>query len=412
MIMLKPWKSMNLSVFAISLFFSSVLVFSGVCVSHAEAYMFSFSEEKVLGRALSEDYLMSVKTVRDDLGVKNMQNVIINANASVFRNRGDGRTLEWIRVVDEGNNSISASTLAGGYIYITEDTLKFINTIPDKGYIEGQLRPNVMHNVYNDSMLSFVIAHEMSHWANMDFLKHYNTVESANAMRSVLGVGKATMTREQGMQYLQNYENRQDIRNFSIQVEDQADIDGIKYANKNGMYSGTGGALMYLHRTAKLEGITGSGGVSYNPHSATGKRLNRVYAYLRSSSNNRVSIDNMGRLTVDGKLLNGNGKAPADRREVTAQERTFYVAGQIASAIQKGLFSSGNLKALNAGSVYLPANIYIQGQSALVISDANGNGVIVEKFFFGEDRLNAILHGAVPQTAEEVYAKNLISLIP
>ena len=74
--------------------------------------------------------------------------------------------------------------------------------------------------------------------------------------------------------------------------------------------------------------------------------------------------------------------------------------------------SSGNLKALNAGSVYLPANIYIQGQSALVLSDANGNGVIVEKFFFGEDRLNAILHGAVPQTAEEVYAKNLISLIP
>lgn len=97
---------------------------------------------------------------------------------------------------------------------------------------------------------------------------------------------------------------------------------------------------------------------------------------------------------------------------MTAQERTFYVAGQIASAIQKGLFSSGNLKAQNAGSIYLPANIYIQGQSVLVLSDANGNGVIVEKFFFGEDRLNAILHGAVPQTAEEVYAKNLISLIP
>ena len=148
MIMLKLWKSTNLLVFAVSVFFSSVLA----CVSHAEAYEISFSEEKVMGRALSEDYLMSVKTVRDDLGVKNMQNVIINANASVFRNRGDGRTLEWIRVVDEGNNSISASTLAGGYIYITEDTLKFINTIPDNGYIEGQLRPNVMHNVYNDSI--------------------------------------------------------------------------------------------------------------------------------------------------------------------------------------------------------------------------------------------------------------------
>ena len=31
-----------------------------------------------------------------DLGVKNMQDVIASANANVFRNRGDGRTLEWI----------------------------------------------------------------------------------------------------------------------------------------------------------------------------------------------------------------------------------------------------------------------------------------------------------------------------
>ena len=394
---------------------------SGLTDQYGTKYQISYPEEKKIGLALANEYLQSMKTAVYDRGVQNIQDIIIHYNPKEFYYADkslDGRSLEKIRVVDDGEKEISAMTLGGGYIFITQELLNFVNVPRDDGYSDGTPRQNLMHNVYNNSMLSFVIAHEMSHWENKDFLKHYNTPESALAMRSYAGVSNQ-MSKEEAANYLMSYENRDDIKSFSVQVEDIADLDGIKYANNGGMYSGTGGALMYLNRMMKLEEIQNyyaptEGVQAYNPHSTTWRRLGRIKEYLKESTGYRVAVLDDNKVMVDGFLLNGGGLAPAHVGEVTAQERSYYVAGQIGEAIRRGLFhKSFNIRAMNIGFLYLGSGVTITDQSALVLSDNNGNGIIIDKFFISEKRLQEFIDGkATSQNTEESYVKNLLSIIP
>ena len=310
-------------------------------VSSAAAHFMTSAEEHEIGRAAAERFEEKNDVAMDDDLITIQQRLI--ASNPEHLNWNDGVHKRWLEPMKMyHSDSPNAFMLPGGYSYMADSMVNFMNTVQNDGYINKHyLRPMNKSNIYNTSAVAFVMGHEFGHWAGKDHLESYDKQFGLNMLLSFFGGNAGSVggmvAQTAGVNIVDTLIDRQ----MSFNQEKGADEWGLKFLENVPEYS-TGGALMKFDRFLRLEEIRFPDGKRpknfRNPHPQTEKRYQRVIKYIENSSNGRVKIDN-GDLYVDKQLIPLDGRA-----DVVKKERVFYVAGQIATAIKKDMFHPRNLK--------------------------------------------------------------------
>ena len=306
-----------------------------------EAHFMTSAEERSIGQNAVTQVEQKYDTSVDDDLIE-IQRRLILCNPA-YLNWNDGAHKRWLAPMKMyHSDSPNAFMLPGGYSYMADSMVNFMNTVQNDGYINKHyLRPMNKSNIYNTSAVAFVMGHEFGHWAGKDHLESYDKQFGLNMLLSFFGGNAGSVggmvAQTAGVNIVDTLIDRQ----MSFNQEKGADEWGLKFLENVPEYS-TGGALMKFDRFLRLEEIRFPDGKRpknfRNPHPQTEKRYQRVIKYIENSSNGRVKIDN-GDLYVDKQLIPLDGRA-----DVVKKERVFYVAGQIATAIKKDMFHPRNLK--------------------------------------------------------------------
>lgn len=309
--------------------------------SVVEAHFMTSAEERSIGQNAVAQVEQKYDTSVDDDLIE-IQRRLILCNPA-YLNWNDGAHKRWLAPMKMyHSDSPNAFMLPGGYSYMADSMVNFMNTVQNDGYINKHyLRPMNKSNIYNTSAVAFVMGHEFGHWAGKDHLESYDKQFGLNMLLSFFGGNASSVggmvAQTAGVNIVDTLIDRQ----MSFNQEKGADEWGLKFLENVPEYS-IGGALMKFDRFLRLEEIRFPDGKRpknfRNPHPQTMKRYQRVIKYIENSSNGRVKIDN-GDLYVDNQLIPLDGRA-----DVVSKERVFYVAGQIATAIKKDMFHPRNLK--------------------------------------------------------------------
>ena len=309
--------------------------------SVVEAHFMTSAEERSIGQNAVTQVEQKYDTSVDDDLIE-IQRRLILCNPA-YLNWNDGAHKRWLAPMKMyHSDSPNAFMLPGGYSYMADSMVNFMNTVQNDGYINKHyLRPMNKSNIYNTSAVAFVMGHEFGHWAGKDHLETYDKQFGLNMLLSFFGGNAGSVggmvAQTAGVNIVDTLIDRQ----MSFNQEKGADEWGLKFLENVPEYS-IGGALMKFDRFLRLEEIRFPDGKRpknfRNPHPQTMKRYQRVIKYIENSSNGRVKIDN-GDLYVDNQLIPLDGRA-----DVVSKERVFYVAGQIATAIKKDMFHPRNLK--------------------------------------------------------------------
>jgi hypothetical protein len=348
----------------------------------AEAHVVSSWEEHEIGQAAAERVEEKYEVVSDD-DLLEIQRRLVVCNPGTL-NRRDGMHKRWLEPIKMyHSDSPNAFMLPGGYSYMADSMVNFINTVQNDGYINKHyLRPMNKSNIYNTSAVAFVMGHEFGHWAGKDHLESYDKQFGLNLIASFLGMGGSSMSAATAQSIGINLVDTLWERKMSLSQEYGADEWGLKFLENVPEYS-TGGALMKFDRFLRLEEIRFPDGKRpknfRNPHPQTMKRYQRTMKYIANSSNGRVKIDN-GDLYVDNQLIPLDGRA-----DVVSKERVFYVAGQIAAAIKKDMFHPRNLtfvsvpKSIDARDPARVDEMYF-----IAVNDAGTDYKIIDKVRYNE----------------------------
>ena len=160
-------------------------------------------------------------------------------------------------------------------------------------------------------------------------------------------------------------------------------------------------------------------------HPLTSARANMVSNYITTASKNRLKFDKEYRVTLDGKLFNGTGYAPdydigGRWPGIEANERTMYVAGQIAFAIKYGVWNKHDLM------MQTQQSLFGYGGDTVVLSVRNPKSPqpdgckVIDKFNISYQRASDIIkvvlnNGDIKQLGslnqEEKYFVYVIGLV-
>ena len=295
----------------------------------------------------------NVTAIKSNPDLTRIQKEIVNANPNVLWFE-DGRHDYFLRPIQEMTRSDddgSSFNLGDGYIFINTADLRYINGI----YPAMSGRPNNPWNIYNNSELAFVIAHEIGHWKNTE---------------------KARCSAEERISY-----------------ENSADRASLELTEGTAFY-GYGGELIEMSRnisTADVQDLKND-----KNHASPQTRFNATADYVSRASNGRIKIDIKGNCTYDGKpifLANKSKQVPVPFGDspvidVIQEERTMYVAGQIAFAIKYGVWNTDNLIVTTHDYAF-----GTKGWNFIVLAVNNpksGGFKVIDKFLITPERFKVI----------------------
>lgn len=227
---------------------------------------------------------------------------IIKANPDKL-NYDDGKHDRWVSGLYLNDDTEQSNAFSnGGYILITVKK-EYLSSLYDDGEHEAEPRSIKEHpnNIYLLSSHATDIAHELAHFEYRD--------------SAIIG----------------------DKRN-PTKVEYDADQEGMRLADAVPEYSMGAFVSNYFHERHLVYINDGKG--DYHPSWKQYRDAN--CAYIEKISKGRVKLDEDCRLTIDGKLFMGTGYMPSSEYS-DYRERTAYLAGQIASCIQRGIWKDGKL---------------------------------------------------------------------
>ena len=277
---------------------------------------------------------------KDHLQLTTIQNTIIKWN----RNRLKAYTNAHIRGLRNPNllitnrSRVNAYSLPGGHIFVSDAmVVAFMSREfdPNTGVTTGMQKENRFGNgfeLYGHSALAAAIAHEDAHWERNFIQRETNTIVSnispaqENDLKKKLHAGDG-----------QGYNRTLDtlgftdrlfptVKKFVYTEELEADKIAMEYLDNVDVYSP--GSLMTV--VSRMRNPVDAPKKLIHPNATVRKSL--VIEHIKKRSNGRVQIDNEGKMKLDGKLFMGKGYLPA-RQDVTAFDRTAYVAGQLAKCV-------------------------------------------------------------------------------
>ena len=338
-------------------------------VSSAAAHFMTSAEEHEIGRAAVERFEEKNDVAMDDDLITIQQRLI--ASNPEYLNWNDGLHKRWLAPMKMyHSDQPNAFMLPGGYGYMADSMVNFMDTYQDDGYVSYyRMRPLNGIHIYNTSAVAFVMAHEFGHWAGKDHLESYDKQYGLNIISNILGAlggsASAMTARQIGINLVDTLWERK----MSLSQEMGADEWGLQLLENVPEYS-TGGALIKFNRFLRLEEIRYPDGKHpknfRNPHPGTEKRFDRAAEYIKKSSNGRVFVAG-GRVYLDGKELIVNGK-----ENIVGMERGFYIAGQIAAAIKKDIFHVENVRIVPVNKSPYARDENVNNLSYFAVSNRSG----------------------------------------
>ena len=339
------------------------------------AHYINSAQEKMIGSNSTSQFEMKHKINTDENISALEQKLIKNNPNELTSNISNKRYLENIKIISD-DNSKNAFTFPGGFIYFTQGTL---NKSAYKTNLDGTINTNYHYNydcndvegIYKASNLAGVMAHEMAHWYNEDYLRSVDRTENINMIFAVLlGGGSQTISGQLLSQLSEQVIHNISENSMSLKVEKEADSTGLRFIDNTNELS-TGG-MAYVFYDYMLDDIKNG---YHDPthgssaHSNNDVRLKRIIDFWSNKSKglitfNKTTIVNKSfkyKMALNNKSISnddkyfGYGLLP-DGKDVSAQERTFYFAGQLAKAIDKGYL---DLNSKNNNKLYIVSDEYL-----------------------------------------------------
>lgn len=348
----------------------------------AEAHFMSSAEEHSIGQSAVQKVEAEYETSFDD-DLAYIQRRIVESNPE-YLNVNDGVHKRWLSPMKMyHSDSPNAFMLPGGYGYMADSMVNFMNTYQNDGYINNN-RTRYLNgaNIYNTSAVAFVMGHEFGHWAGKDHLEGYDKQFGLNFLVGIFGGQAGSIGGAMAQSFGVNLVDTLIDRQMSFNQEKGADEWGLKFLENVPEYS-TGGALMKFDRFLRLEEIRYPDGKRpknfRNPHPETQKRFDRTMDYIRKSSNNRVDVIG-SELYVDGTKIPVYG-----REDIVQRERVFYIAGQIAAAIKHDMFHERNVHFVPVPDSPVASDRNKENEGYLfVVNDAQTETKIIDKFRYDQ----------------------------
>ena len=283
-----------------------------------EAHILSNSEEWSIGRQASLKY-ESINDCVEDSDLEEIYQNILNSNN--LPRKSQSRSFQDLKLSNE--ETINAFELPGGFIYVTRQMKNFLLDSPDR------------------SALAFVIAHEMSHHINEDYLRKYDKKFTTGFLFDLLAPklqGYESLYASAAEDLITTLNSRQ----MNFRTEQQADEKGLDLLIKSDKYS-PGGAAVFFSRLIELEKTLKFTNNFTYPHSKSDVRLKRSLDQIKRISNGRVEIKD-NKFYLDGQLVGKTGLIPlVEGEKMTELEKTYLVAGNIAKAIARGEWKKENI---------------------------------------------------------------------
>ena len=286
-----------------------------------EAHILSNSEEWSIGRQASLKY-ESINYCVEDSDLEEIYQDILNSNN--LPQKSQNRSFQDLKLSNEA--TVNAFELPGGFIYVTRQMKNFLLDSPDR------------------SALAFVIAHEMSHHINEDYLRKYDKKFTTGFLFDLLAPklqGYESLYANAAEDLITTLNSRQ----MNFRTEQQADEKGLDLLIKTDNYS-PGGSAIFFSRLIELEKTLKFTNNFTYPHSKSDVRLKRSLDQIKTISNGRVEIKD-NKFYLDGQLVGKTGLVPlVEGEKMTELEKTYLVAGNIAKAIARGEWKKDNIYSL------------------------------------------------------------------
>lgn len=360
----------------------------------ADAHFLSCAQEKEAGNAAVAEFNQKYRTYRDGL-LDHIQTRIMENNKDrlwyLGENPNSKRGLEHILMADA--DTINAMSYPGGQVFVYKPMLDLLAQRTEDGSMDGPQNPWKVDQIYQMSALASTVGHEFAHWANEDWLRIMDKQLAIKYAGILIPVGNvwAAIGVSAGSSVLNILSSRQ----MGFRTEQQADEWGMKYLENVPEYSIGGEAIneyRFFLRKRRL-GIDEGGGFDnfVHPHSKTYVRLMRALDYQKESSNGFIewkAVENGWHLYVNGQRE--DYLYPRD--DVSAIDRTFYVMGQIATAIKLGIAADYNLK------LYRGDELFTNGSPNETFALFEGTGKdgkrrvkMLDKYTIPRDKMEAIM---------------------
>ena len=283
----------------------------------------------------------------------------------------------WLQKVKlSSDKSLNAFCFPGGILYVTQGLHDYlVEYRPEDGRFPKSYRGT--DNFAYENMMSAVLAHEMAHFANEDFLDSYDKQFYSNLLINIFG---AKYGNSELHQMAANIFDIMLTRQMSFSSEQKADEDAMKYMLKASKifdypYVKTsdqlsiGGMAMLQHEMLRYEATHGTVSNYIQPHSKTEVRLQRACDFIKETSKGRVIINPNGHFTVDGVDYTDAFK---DDIRYSATEQRFATAGAIAEAIYYGVYD--DIK--NDVDLYNRIEFYESNDGVSIYLRTSDNGLI------------------------------------
>lgn len=290
--------------------------------------------------------------------LRKIQDRLVECNSNELNYKGGGhqRWLQpaWINEDMDEDRSYSL----GGYVVLTQKKLDSLN----------QGRENTPTSLYNNSLVASPLAHEFAHFANLDTVNRV-TDRDETRIKSEYKADETAWT------YLEN------VPEFSVGSQL---TDNILRKRGKSAFS-----------------------LSNKKLASDDERIGAIIAHISKISGGRVQVSEDCRMTLDGRPFMGTGYLEASS-DATKEERTAYLAGQIATCIGNGLWSRGRID-------YMPESEMFDGgrpdRTVLVVREGmTGNGgptgSIAKVLGVFEFPLNGGKYSRTPHEQAEIDAAN------
>ena len=236
--------------------------------------------------------------------LRRIQDELVKYNSDVL-NYKDGVHGRWVQPVwlNEDSDEDRSYSL-GGYIVLTQKKVDSLT----------QGRENTARSLYSNSLIASPVAHELGHYVNEDTINRVADRDDTHVKSEYAADEEAWALLESVPEY-----------SIGSQLTDNL-------LRKQGKYA------FELNNTKSA---------------SDDKRIGAIIGHISKISGGRVKIDEACRLTVDGRPFMGTGYVPASD-DATKEERTAYLAGQIASCMKDGLWTRSRVD-------YMPESEFCEG---------------------------------------------------
>lgn len=319
----------------------------------AEAHFLSSAQEKEIGTRAAQDFANQIP-VHEDMVLTHIQDRLMEYNSDklwMYGTPGKKRGLE--RVLRAQHPETNAISYGGGQIFVYDGMFDLLSA-KELGWKPTRIEDQntwKTSNLYQMSAMAATVGHEIGHWENEDMLRKHDKQMYTKIIASVIPVGNiwAALGLAAGTNLINQFNSRQ----MGFRTEQQADEKAMEYAMEVPEYSIGGEAILQYRVLAYKQANLIEDAVTNwsNPHSKTGKRLERALKEQERQSKGFIKWNDLA-VMENGIQLSHYALTVPQNSSLNAKERQFFVYGQIATSIYYDICKERNIVVASASDVF------------------------------------------------------------